>query len=313
MTAAHDPIVARALDRLVAGVESDPDAILRRASVAAEGLRRRRAVLLRRTAVLAFALLVLFAGAALAASRFDLLSWVDQSNRSAASFSIDSTRTYRGPAPDVLLCPGAGAGSFTCTAGAFPTSTRRTYNATERVEAQTQVSREAVLRKLAEGEQKGEVDHATAERMRRDLAAAGDDFFSGLALLTGVETVGGDEQVPGRPGFQLVPPAGVPMWIACESSGAVFRCHDLASSRHVAVGTPLYVLQSSADWVAVPRQSHRPVDVSRLFHAVLGRDLTPAEERLLFDFFTLGSGEGQTGTRPVHAERVPPKSGSGSP
>ena len=34
------------------------------------------------------------------------------------------------------------------------------------------------------------------------LAAAGDDFFSGLALLTGVETVGGDEQVPGRPGFQ---------------------------------------------------------------------------------------------------------------
>ena len=255
-------------------------------------------------------LLALLTSGALAASRFDLLPWVDQSSRSTASFSIDSSRTYRGPAPEELLCPEAGRGSFTCTVGAIPATSRRSYLVTERV-AQPEASREALLQQLAAGEREGEIDHANAERFRRDLAAVGDDFFSALAPLSAVETVGGGQPVPGRPGFELVPPAGVPTWIACESSGAVFRCRDLASSRNVAVGTPLYFLQPSADWVAVPRQSPRPVNVRRLFHALLGRDMTPAEEQLQFDFVNWPAGEPQAG--PVHAERVPPKSGSGSP
>lgn len=309
MSTAYDPIVARALDQLVAGVESDPDETLRRARLAAQGPERRRAVRLRRTAILAFAALGLLAGAAFAASRFDLLPWVDQSDRSTASFSVDYSRTYRGPAPEVLLCPQAGAGSFACSVGTFPASARRTYYLTDRVEPRPEVSRKDALRTLAAAEAKGEVDRATAERFRRDLAAVGDEFFSGLALLTGVETVGAGEQAPGRPGFELVPPVGVPMWIACEASGDGFRCRDLASSRNVAVGTPLYLLQSSSDWVAVPQQSQRPIDVSRLFHAVLGRDLTPAEARLLFDFVSW-TGEGESHGGAVHAEPLPPKSGS---
>jgi hypothetical protein len=309
MSAAYDPIVARALEQLIPGVASDPEKTLRRARVAAQGLRRRRGVRLRRTAILAFVVLALLTGAALAASRFDLLPWLDQSNRSTASFSIDDSRTYRGPAPEVLRCPQAGTGSFSCSVGTFPASTRRTYFATERVESQPKVTREEALRKLEAAERKGQIDQATAERFRRDLDAVGDDFFLGLALLTGVETLGGGgEQAPGRPGFELVPPAGVPMWIACQASEDGFRCHDLASSRNVAVGTPLYLLQASSDWVAVPRQSQRPIDVNRLFQAVLGRDLTPAEGRLLMDFATWGAGEGHTGT--VHAEQVPPKSGT---
>jgi len=99
MSAALDPIIARALDQLVAGVESDPEVIIGRARVEAQGLKKRRAKRLRRTAVLAFAALVLFASAAVAADRFDFFTWFDQSNRSSASFSVDNSRTYRGPAP----------------------------------------------------------------------------------------------------------------------------------------------------------------------------------------------------------------------
>jgi hypothetical protein len=71
MSTAYDPIVARALDRLVAGIESDPDEALRRARVAAQGLKRRRAVRIRRTAIIALAALALLTGAALASARFD--------------------------------------------------------------------------------------------------------------------------------------------------------------------------------------------------------------------------------------------------
>lgn len=311
MSAAYDPLVARALDELFPVPESDPDETLRGARLAAQGMKKRRAVRLRRTAILALAALLLLAGAALAASHFDVFPWLDQSNRSTATFSIDSSQTYHWPAADVLVCPQARAGAFSCSIGAFQPKGRRTYLLAERVSAQPKVSRRFYLEALATAERKRQVDHAAAQRFRRDVAAVGDDFFSGLALLIGVESVGGDEQAPGRPGFELVPPAGVPMWIACEASGrSSFDCHPLAESRNVPVGTPLYFLESSSDWVAIPRQSHRPVDVELLFRAVLGRDLTPAEERLLLDLTTTGEASGGSGTGSVHAEPTKPQHGS---
>jgi len=309
MSPAHDPVVAQALDQLVPPVESDPDEMLRRARATAGGLAKHRVVRLRRIAIVAFAALALLAGAALAAAHFDVFSWLDRSSRSSATFSIDSSRTYRGPAADVLVCPQAGALPFTCSVGSLDSGGRRTYQLAERVEAQPHVSRGFVLDALATAEQKGQVDHATAERVRRDVAAVGDDFFAGVSLLTGVETVAGGDGAQAPPGFERVPPAGVPMWIACGASGSGYRCHNLASSRDVAVGTPLYFLESSPDWVLVRRRSQRPVDVERLFHAVLGRDLTPAEDRLLLDFSALpGSAEGEPHTGPP--QQVAPRRGS---
>jgi hypothetical protein len=300
MTIDLDPIVGRALDRLVAGVESDPDEALRRATSTARTLRTRRSARLRRTAVLAFAALALLGGAAFAASRFDALPWLNRSDRWSATFSIDPARTYRGPAPGALVCPEAGGGSFTCSVGAVPPRGRRAYMLAERVEAQPEVARAYFLRALAAAEHKGQLDHATAERVRREIGAVGDDFFAALAMLPRVETISSGEEAPGRPGFEFLPPTGVPLWIACESTGAGFRCHDLSSSRDVAVGTPLYFLQRSSDWVAVPRHSGRPVDVNGFFHTVLGRDLKPAEMRLLVDFAAVGTSEaGAASPRPV--------------
>jgi hypothetical protein len=296
MTTDLDPIVGRALGRLVAAVESDPEQTLRRASAAAATLRTRRSARLRRAALLAFVALGLLGGASFAASRFDALPWLNRSDRSSATFSIDASRTYRGPAPVVLVCQDAGAGSFSCSVGALPPRDRRSYLLAERVEVRPQVSRSFVLRALARAERKGQLDHATAEAVRRDVRAVADDFFVALALLPDVETVSSGEGAPGRPGFELVPPSGVPMWIACQSIGSRFRCHDLSASRDVAVGTPLYFLQRSSDWVAAPRQTQRPVDVNGFFHALLGRDLKLAEARLLVEFATLGTTTSGTGS-----------------
>ena len=308
MSAAYDPLVARALDQLVPVVASDPDEALRRARLALQDSSPRRAIRLRRAAIVAFAVLALLTGAAFAATRLDILPWVDRSTRSNATFSIDPSRTYRGPAPEVLLCPQAGAGLFSCSVGPAEGNNPRIYHLTQRVEAQPQVTRDSILGALASAEKKGRIDHESAERIRRDLETVGDEFFSGVALLAGVETVATGDQAPGRPGLELVPPAGVPMWVACEGSRGGFRCHDLASLRDVAAGTPLYLLRKSRDWVAVPRESQRPVDVDRLFRAVLGRDLTPAEARLLVVFMAAGEAEGHAGRARV--ERAPAKSAS---
>jgi len=206
MTADLDPIVAGALDRLVGDVDADPDVVLRRTRVAADGLRTRGAARIRRTAVLAIAAFALLAGAAFAASRFDVFPWLDRSNRSSATFSIDLSRAYRGAAPEILVCPSAGAGSFTCSEGTFATSSRRAYTRAERVEAQPELTRSSLERGLATSERKGSVDPATAQRLRRELDAVDDRFFSALQLMSGIETTSGaGGEVQADPASSLCP------------------------------------------------------------------------------------------------------------
>jgi len=301
MTISRDPLVADALDQLLPRIESDPEEMLARARAAAEGLRQRRAVRARRAGLLAFAMLALLAGAAFAASRFDVLPWFDRSDRSSASFSIDPSRRYRGPAPEALDCPSAGAGPLSCSSTSFLAKGRRIYLFAQRVEAPPQVSRGFYLEAIKATERKGQISHEDAERVRQVIAGSGDDFFAALAMMN-VETIGGGEQAPGRPGYELVPPAGVPMWVACEAVDSRVQCHDLASSRNVAVGTPLYFLRSSPDWVAVPSRAQTLPNINGFFRAVMGRDLRPAEVRLMVDLTTLGTSSSSSGeSRPEPA------------
>jgi hypothetical protein len=283
-------------------------------------------VRIRRTAILALAGLVLLIGTALASARSDLLPWFgDDSTRSIATFSIDYSRTYDGPAPKALLCPDAGPGSFNCSVypgpkpdpllcpdagpGSFkcpdarlPSNLRRTYLLTERVEPRdVTVSREFILRALADAEKKGQVEHDTAERVRREVAAVSDDFFTALALIGTVHSIHGSNPILDRPGYELVPPTGVPLWVTCQPSGGAFSCHDLASSENVAVGTPLYALRATPDWITVPEKWPRAAG-NNLFRAVLGRDVTQAEVRLFFDLFGKlegGSGSGKATDEPA--------------
>ena len=101
-------------------------------------------------------------------------------------------------------------------------------------------------------------------------------------------SIASDQAVAGHPGLELVPPAGVATWIVCEQAGTGFRCHDLAAGTGVAVGTPIYRLQPSTDWRAVPRPKSQPYEITKLVQAVLRRPPTAAELRLLIDVLTLG-------------------------
>src|SRR5262249_25974417 len=130
----RDPLVEEALDRLVSGVEGDPDEMLRGAKAAAGTPRRRRRTRAGRVAILAFAARLLPGGTARGAARFDALPWLDWGDRSSATFSIDSSHIYAGPAPPVLDCPGADEGSFVCSAGTLPPTGRRAYQLAERVQ-----------------------------------------------------------------------------------------------------------------------------------------------------------------------------------
>jgi hypothetical protein len=204
----------------------------------------------------------------------------------------------------------------------FPTSNRRAYFLSGRVEAQPHASREFSLRSLATFERNGSVDRATAERFRHDLAAVGDDFLAALNVLGDGMTISGGptitegqgegQNLHARPGYEFVPPAGVPTFIACESAGNGARCHDLASSREVPVGTPYYFLQSSPDWVEIPLESRKTPDINRLFHVVLGRDVTQAEAQFMFDLATTGESHSSGGE--VHElPTKPPAQRQGSP
>ena len=168
------------------GVDSDPDETLRRARSAAQALTRRRVVRRGQAAVIAFAALALLTGAALAASRFDVLPFFDQSNRSSASYSVDNSRTYSGPAPRVLLCPDARHGSFNCSVGTRKAgeSPRLLDGDARGAHAETDPGGTPRLAGGGREEGTGRGGRA-ADRFRRDLAAVSDDFLTVWNLASG--------------------------------------------------------------------------------------------------------------------------------
>jgi hypothetical protein len=291
-------MVGQALDLLVPDFAVDPDDLLPVAYAGAAGARstRRR----RRTvAVIAFAALLLFAGAAIAADKAGLLPFLHTNDRNSARFSVSRTSTYHGAAPLALTCPGAKSGSFTCNVSGVMAPGNRNYELGMRTDRAPVLTRQSMLDSLEHAQG---VDRAQVARVRADLAAVGDDFIRALAVLTRVETVGGAGQ-SGPAGTERVPPPGVPAWAACrEVTLASFRCRPLAASVGVAGRTPLYFLQPSRDWRRVKAPPQDPSAFGRELELVLGRKLTAAETRFFFDFATVaatatGSSSGPTKTQ----------------
>ena len=134
MIADKDPAVMRALDLLVPPLNGDAEGLFARACVDAgriRAARRRR----RWVTGLAFAAVALLTGAAIAASKLNLLPFLQTHDRNSARFSVDQSRVYRGGSPTALNCPAAGLGAFLCT----PTGTEagaRAYILATRVAAQ---------------------------------------------------------------------------------------------------------------------------------------------------------------------------------
>jgi hypothetical protein len=287
--AGKDPMVGQALDLLVPDFDVDPDALLPAAHARAASLRagRRR----RQTAaVLAFAVLLLFAGAAVAAQQFDLFSFLHTNDRNSARFSVNPSRTYRGAAAPALTCPGAKSGAFVCHVTGPMAPGNRRYDRAMRVDKVPQLTRTGMLAALARAQSHG-ADPTQISRVRADLADVGDDFLRALAVMSRINGIGGGPNSPA--GTERVPPAGVPAWTACrELTLIAYRCRPLAALTGVASGTPLYELRPSRDWRTVSTPPTQPVDIGRLLEHLLGRKVTAAETRFFVDFATVASTTG---------------------
>jgi hypothetical protein len=276
-----DPVVARALELVVPPQQGDADELL---SLARADAARRLAARRRRRLVgaLVVAALALLTSAAIAASKLDLIPFLQTNDRNTARFSVDQTRTYRGGSPTALRCLGAGTGPFTCTAtSASPR--RRAYLLVTHAATSPELTRAGMRASLDAAERRG-VPHALVRRTRADLAGVSDTFIGSLNLIVSIETIAADQPMPGHPDQELVPPAHVPTWVVCAPQRAsTFVCRNLAASASVPVGTPIYRLRPSNDWHAVARPRGQPLEIDRLFDAVLGRRPTKAETRLFLD------------------------------
>ena len=288
MIAGKDPLVGRALDVLVPDFDVTPDELLLAAHADAtrvRGVRRRRQTV----AALAFATLLLFAGAAVAAKQYDLLPFLHTNDRNSARFSVNPGHTYHGAAPLALTCPGAGEELFVCHVSSPLAGGTRIYELGMRTDSVPLLTRASMLASLDHVEG---VDPAQVARVRDDLGRVGDDLIRALAVVARIETVSAG-QSSGPSGTERVPPRGVPVWVACrELTLATFRCHPLAALVGVANGTPLYSLQQSPDWRRVqapPQQQH---DLGRELERVLGRKPNADETRFLVDFLTVAASAG---------------------
>jgi len=294
-----DPMVGQALDLLVPDFAVDADELLAAAhagAVRVRARRRRRQIV----AVIAFAALLLFAGAAIAADKYDLLPFLHTSDRNTARFSVSPTHKYRGAAPLALTCPSAHAGSFTCNVTGPMAPGTRLFQRGMRTDEVPLLTRQSMLDALDKAQADG-ADPAQVARARSDLAAVGDDFIRALGVVSQIETVsGGGGGSTGSSGTERVPPPGVPSWTACrELTLTVYRCRPLAALTGVASGTPLYFLQASKDWRTVQAPPTQRSDFGIVLERALGRKPNEAETRFFIDFATVASNTGGSGTGPT--------------
>jgi hypothetical protein len=257
-----------------------------------------------RVVAIAFAVILLGSGAALAATGFDLLDWIRSDNPSEAAFSIDTSRVYSGLAPESISCADpSDADTFGCKPGR---QGQWVYTLYERVEARPEFTREAALAGLADAERAGSVSHELAEDIRMQIAAVDDEFFRKLDVLRTVQMISSAHEV--RPGVLLVPPAGIPQFATCEAGeGSDLRCRNLPATV-VPVGAPIYGLVENDGWVERPFERQGPRDVAPLYEALFGRPLTAAEERLLI---TISTAAAPSEPRSTGAVEVSPEAPGG--
>jgi hypothetical protein len=272
--------------------------------------RRRRVQL----AALVATTAVVGTSAGLGASGVNVLDWLWPDDPSAVRYVPDESRAYTGIAPLELECPSVGGESFTCCAlpgvpeeprkneseggmgwsfecqsfraGRYPCGepgrSQRIYMFSERVVKAPSLTRESLLRAIDDAEEKGFVAPDEADEFRDAVNDVGDDFFVKYSRLT---TVGGFDTYEEGPtaDTERIPPAGVPMFVTCEGGArAAMQCRPLDEVATLRVGTPIYRLLPTEDWVTIPRTDQTPEQRWKAFEALWGGPLTPEEARLFF-------------------------------
>lgn len=287
MIADRDPFVAQALDLLVPDLDFAPDTLLAGAHARAaslRGARRRRWTVI----AVAFAVLLLFAGGAIAADKAGLLSFLHTNDKNSARFTVNPHGTYHGTAPLALACPRADNGRFVCNVTGVMATGNRQYQLGMRVDKVPSLTRAGLNASLDKAAASG-ADPAQVAKSRSDLAAIGDDFLRALAVLSRFETVSSSSG-PNSAGTERVPPRGVPAWAACrEITLTTSSCRPLAALVGVKSGTPLYYLQRSPDWRTIKAPPQQQSDFTAQLERLLGRKLDADEIRFFVDLATIGS------------------------
>jgi hypothetical protein len=237
------------------------------------GWRRRRLV------VLVLAAMLLAAGAAVAAT--DPFGFWRSANPGTAMYGANPGRRVRTPTVYAVRCQRITATGFRCG----PRLHGRPYSLIDQIQAPpppNSFDREAIHRAFAHAVASGGISRETARRVDADLARVPDSFFAKYREYARFGTYSGGPHAA-HGGKQLVPPPGVPSFLACQPAGALLTCQDLNGDENAPVGSGVYMAQLSPGWIPAPAHQHDP-------YSPTGRPVfSSAEYRLLRDLLVYGT------------------------
>jgi hypothetical protein len=136
------------------------------------------------------------------------------------------------------------------------------------------VTRATLLTYIARRRAAGTMSAAQAARLRADIAAVPDSFFTEFELASRYGTYGDGGET--RNGLTLFPPAGIPSLVVCEPAGRGLSCQDLNGDEHTPIGAGVYAAIPARNW----RYKRVPPENWNL---PPGFSFTRAEERVLID------------------------------
>jgi hypothetical protein len=169
------------------------------------------------------------------------------------------------------------------------------YVLVDRIQPPASVNRAKLVAALANPQ----LSRADRRRIAADLASVPDSFLARLTTLLGFGTYGSDG---------MIPPRGIPMWLACGIVGGSIACRDLNGDEHTPVGSSIYKAVEGPGWRRAPATAQPDATNARLFRSILGAQLTPAESRLLRDILGAASASGSDQGGPTRAP-TPSKGG----
>jgi hypothetical protein len=285
----HTVIAQAALQRIL-----DEPVALTDSSLDNRAARRRRR---RSPRGLALVLAAVLVGGGAAFGATDPLGWWSTS-RGEAKYGANPTAHVNTPAIQQISCRPGSLRELRCVASRFG----QQYTRIDAIQPPGSLSRTELSAYMAKRVAAGKMSAAEAIRFRADLAAVPDSFFSKYQLASrfGTYSGGGDT----GNGQTLVPPAGVPEFLACEDAGRALSCQDLNGDHSAPIGAAVYMARPTADWRPAP--SSRPD-----FASPPGITFTAAERRLLIDMLknaTVGrsSSSGRRGSAQQPATTKPP-------
>jgi hypothetical protein len=236
------------------------------------------------------ALVAMIAAGAVAAARGLHVFGIGAGDRDNATYVIDVSSRYDGPAPERIACL-AGA-PLDCRVG---TNGELRYALAARVSRPPEITVPTLDGTIDRARAAGSIGAADAERLKEQIAGVSPAFLQQLQLIlqVGIVSASSGETRIGPSGVveERVPPPGAARFLVCTATGAL-RCTGISGAAGIAIGAPIYELTpgDSWVWVQVPAGSRDgDADSAARFFArveeALGRPLAPAERRAILVAF----------------------------